>query len=53
MKTTLLLSALLGVAALSHAQTAPSTSTGTAAPVTGPRSAVDYPYFYFEQKIGC
>jgi hypothetical protein len=38
MKTTLLLSALLSVAALSHAQTAPSTSTGTAAPVAGTKN---------------
>ncbi|MGI4824515.1 MAG: hypothetical protein ACRYFV_25170 [Janthinobacterium lividum] len=38
MKTTLLLSALLGVVTLSHAQTAPSTSTGTAAPVTGTKN---------------
>jgi hypothetical protein len=38
MKTTLLLAALLGVAALGHAQTAPSTSTGTTAPVTGTKN---------------
>jgi hypothetical protein len=38
MKKTLLLSALLGIATLGYAQTAPSTSTGSAAPVTGTKN---------------
>ena len=38
MKATLLFAGLLGLATLSHAQTAPATTTGSTAPVTGTKN---------------